>query len=795
MKRLLPILIGLIIVSTFYYPFFFSKKFPIPLDIITGMYLPWMDLTRQIFPNGGPVKNPLPSDVVSLTLPLRFQSINILKHGEFPLWNPGIISGTPLLANFQSAVLNPLNILYWLPTDFIHIWSIQVILQALFAFIFFYFYISQYVKSNYSRLISSFIWTFNGFFAIWFQYNTVIYAAIVLPLAFYAVDKFHSNKKFGFLLAFSIAFSIFSGNPPVSLIVISVSCIYTVFKYYSKIHNIILLAAFFGIGLVYSLPQLLPGLDASRNSIRDFDQIATSANIKFMSLHKLITLSIPDYFGNPSTRNTWKNESSYDNSTLYSGILPFILLILSFRLFAKNKHRQLYQFSYFLLGSCLVLVIRNPLSFWLSQQNILGLSSMVFTRFSFVFSFALALISALVLDEIIDHKVKPVIILKSSLLVLLTIIIPAVITYIISQQFKHTLSIDTDWLLQSQTALRNCILPLIIFTSTFISLFSLVKLRHQLLQIIFINLIFIICYFDLFRFFQKYNTFASQSDYFPSTELTTDLELHSFRFARESAEIIPSNTWLMFPHLQTATGYDTTYSQKYGSLIALINGGTLFDHPNRYLEIDKFSSPLINQLSIDYIIATKKNKYGLSDNGKTPPSINPQQFTIIKDYGRYQLLKNVAALPFIYPVKQIIISSTTADTQKLLLQPNSSELAIINPTPDIPTEINSDVIINNLLLKTQSFSFTTQSNSQLPSFLRLSQNFDPNWHVYIDNIPHNIVETNYALTGILLPPGNHQVVFKYQSYLFDLCVIISLIAISASLLVIIYNLWPKHPQR
>ena len=616
-----------------------------------------------------------------------------------------------------------------------------------------------------------------------------------MPLVFFAIDKFNSNKKYGYILAFSIAFSIFSGNPPVSLIVILVSSIYTIFKYYPKIQTIVILAAFFGLGLVYSAPQLLPGLVASQNSIREFDQVATSANIKFIPLHKLITLSIPDYFGNPTTRNTWKNESSYDNSTLYSGILPLILLICSIYIFVKNKHRRLYEFSYFLISFSLILMIKNPISLWLSQQSFLGLSSMVFTRFSFVFSFALAIISALVINEIINRKVKSIIILKSSFLVLLTIIIPVVITYIISQQFKHTLLIDTDWLLQTQTALRNCILPLAIFTSTFIGLFLLTKLHHQLIKIVLASLIFIVCYFDLFRFFQKYNTFSSQNDYFPQTELTSDLGQHSFRFARESAEIIPSNTWLMFPKLQTSTGYDTTYSQKYGGLIALINGGTLFDHPNRYLEIDSFSSPLINQLSIDYVIATKKNKYGLSDDGKTPPSLNPQQFTVFKDYGRYQLLKNISALPFIYPVKQIVMSTSIADTQKLLLQPNSFDLAIINQTPDISTNISPKVTINNLKIKTQTFSFSTQSDSNLPSFLRISQNYDPNWHVYVDDISQKIIETNYALTGILLQPGNHQVVFKYQSDLFNRSLIISVVAIIVSLLIIILNGWPKTSQQ
>ena len=65
------------------------------------MYYPWLDLKFNGYPTGIPVKNYLPSDVVSLTYPLRYTAINLLKQHAFPFINLHILSGVPLLLKFS----------------------------------------------------------------------------------------------------------------------------------------------------------------------------------------------------------------------------------------------------------------------------------------------------------------------------------------------------------------------------------------------------------------------------------------------------------------------------------------------------------------------------------------------------------------------------------------------------------------------------------------------------------------------------------------------------------------------
>src|SRR5262245_62175469 len=75
-----------------------------PLDIL---YLgePYMSIRE---PAGmTTVKSPLLSDVVASMIPWQKAVRYAVKNGRFPLWNPFILGGEPLLAVQQSAALHP----------------------------------------------------------------------------------------------------------------------------------------------------------------------------------------------------------------------------------------------------------------------------------------------------------------------------------------------------------------------------------------------------------------------------------------------------------------------------------------------------------------------------------------------------------------------------------------------------------------------------------------------------------------------------------------------------------------
>ena len=80
-------------------------------------------------------------------------------------------------------------------------------------------------------------------------------------------------------------------------------------------------------------------METSRVSIRDVDNVTLTNNIKQAGLSKIITMIIPDYFGNPATLNQWPNSGLYDNLTIYQGVIAVILSIYFFRYTFNLKNR------------------------------------------------------------------------------------------------------------------------------------------------------------------------------------------------------------------------------------------------------------------------------------------------------------------------------------------------------------------------------------------------------------------------------------------------------------------------
>ncbi len=242
----------------------------------------------------------------------------------------------------------------------------------------------------------------------------------------------------------------------------------------------------------------------------------------------------------------------------------------------------------------------------------------------------------------------------------------------------------------------------------------------------------------------------------------------------------------MYPNLQTPSGYDTTYSQNYGQFISFINTGDLSKTTNRYLEIDNLNSPLVDLLSSDYFVVTKKSQYRLDVGGSIPLTLN-QNRKIAKDMGDFVIIKNNKSLPFIYPIKNTKLVSNTQETANLFKQIDIHQTALVSDSSVELNQLNNQIKIDQINIQNQKIEFNTIDNShqQLPSFLVISQTFNKNWKLAIDNIPSKTYLTNHAFTGILVPSGNHQIKLVYHPDLFYLSLKIALYSMILSLLLIV----------
>jgi len=72
--------------------------------------------------------------------------------------------------------------------------------------------------------------------------------------------------------------------------------------------------------------------------------------------------------------------------------------------------------------------------------------------------------------------------------------------------------------------------------------------------------------------------------------------------------------------------------------------------------------------------------------------------------------------------------------------------------------------------------------------LVLADSFYPGWKVYVDGVEKKIMRANYFFRGVLLPPGSHQVIFKYEPASFRYGLSITLLTVMVFLLLL--GIWP-----
>jgi len=184
LHRFWPVLFILILWFVFSSPYFIKGLVPYPSKYQVTFFHPW-SVYEQWW---GPVKNNAMPDIITQIYPWKHFTIESLKSGHIPFWNPYNFAGNSHIGNFQSAVFSPFNLLYFL-FPFIDAWSINILLQPLLAGLFTYLLLRTLRTSEMGSLIGAITFMFSGFIVVWMAYGTLGAAILFLPLALYGVEK------------------------------------------------------------------------------------------------------------------------------------------------------------------------------------------------------------------------------------------------------------------------------------------------------------------------------------------------------------------------------------------------------------------------------------------------------------------------------------------------------------------------------------------------------------------------------------------------------------------------------
>lgn len=738
-----------LIILVFFQQFLLGGKLPVPADTIVGMYHPWREVVWDRLTAGVPFKNFLITDPVRQQYPWRQLTINLFKQGQLPLWNPYTYAGTPLLANFQGAPFYPLNVLFFL-LPFNLAWGILILLQPLLGGIFLYFYLRQLKLRPIAALVGALSFSFSGFFIAWLEWGTLLHAALWLPLILLAIEKIFAGKirlKWGALLIFSLCSQFFAGHLQVSFYVFLVTIVYLFWKFAALEKRRSSYLGFFAVvGLIVTIltaVQWLPTLQFIKLSAREIDQSQFNQPGWFIPWQHLIQFLAPDFFGSPTTLNYW-GVFNYAEFIGYLGVIPLIFAF--YAIFWRREKRVVFFAA--LLFITLSFALPTP---WAKLPFRLGLPFIATsqpTRLLLVVDFCLAILAALGIDFLLAKKTA----FKKIVFTLLLFLFLYGLLWLFVLGAGRIWP-NAPWITNLAVSKRNLILPTVFLAAGAI-LFLALPFKKIPKKIIF-SLVFLIICFDLLRFGGKFTPFVKEEWLFPTTRtiefLKKDKEV--FRLMTTDRRLFPPNFSLPYK-LQTIEGYDPLYLTRYAELIAALERGEPDIAPpfgfNRIITPHNYQSRLIDLMNVKYVLSLKEEE-------------SPKLVKVFQE-GQTRVYENKNAFPRAFMVYDYRLAKDRQGAVSLLMD-KAIELTKTVILEEKPPELKFIEGKGGVKIKRyQENQVTIEVETDQRGILVLTDSYYPGWRVSIDGKEAKIYRADYNFRGIIVPEGNHQLVFEYGWY-------------------------------
>jgi hypothetical protein len=272
--------------------------------------------------------------------------VEAIRVGQLPLWTDLLGNGAPLLANHQSAVFYPPNLIYLLmPVE--QAMGYSVVLHLILSGLFAHAWGRAIGLSRFGATVTGLSFMLSGFFVARTQFITIVSGAAWLPLLFLLAERLIQRRTWldATWLGVALALQFLAGHAQLWFYSLWVVGAYVLARALSVLSRragaenaglgearrqrgrvFVLLAGALILSLGLSAAQLLPTAELSLHSQRanglDLDEAMTYSFWPW----RLLTLAIPDLFGSPATGDYW-GYATYWEDAGYIGVLPFLLAL------------------------------------------------------------------------------------------------------------------------------------------------------------------------------------------------------------------------------------------------------------------------------------------------------------------------------------------------------------------------------------------------------------------------------------------------------------------------------------
>ncbi len=722
------------------------------------------------------VKNYLLSDQISQFYPWHhLASQSMQENGKIPSWNPYEFAGQPLIANSQSALFYPPNLLlfFFSPGK---VATVRAIFNILIAGIFMFLLARTLGISRKGSTLASIALAFSGPITVWLGHPH-INVFVWLPYLIWTAEKLIITKKqlfWGLISSLGIGLSILGGHPETTFHICFAFSSYLVLRilYIKKkkinIKKIIigfLIAVFVGglIGSVQLIPFtefLLDSATLSSGGRSNIDGSLFYGKNFAKEMLDSITLLFPNFFGNPVDQDYYHpfGSNNYNEQSIYFGLIPLMLAFGT--LFIPGKPTIL---KIFIFLAIINIAIAWRLPFFDIINHLPVFSIVSNGRMKMVFTFFTIIIAGFGFDyykRIIEEKKN-----KRAFYAMLAIPIISVFTILIISILKSIVMVK---ILNEQIVSNNVFsyknhLILNIFSynnlKTMISIILaisiltlfLLSIKNKINNSIAKNFMVVEVFIELIILAWGFNPTMKEKDILPESPVISFIKKDKEPYRMITIGKSHFSNYNLPHKIFHLGGYDLPVFQSYSDVFLKSGGKNIHAHSWNA------ESNLIDFLNVKYILATKKTKV-------------PDRFLLKNKFIGVDLYENPNVMQRMFMTYDFIQDNDKDNSLKGIINNKFDLSKTILLSDDIPTAITQNLLKNKDKKGKFKITYIDYKNDSIKikietskgGFLNSSEIFTNGWKAKINYIDTKIYKSNYAFRSIFVPSGKHTIEFYYD---------------------------------
>jgi len=587
----------------------FTGRALYPFDVLLVM-TPWKFHAAR-FPEFHQAYNTM-LDPVQQYYPWRHFAVETLRQGVLPLWNPYAFAGTPFVANLQSAIFYPPNLLFLvMPLWRAFTWG--AVLHLFLAGAFTCGLLRALGLRRLPALIGAVAFMFNGFLVAWLEYPAFgLWVMIWLPLVLLLYEQALRSRSWSWAVATGLVIGVqFTGgqlqfSAYLGLFWLGYAALRWLWPPAGERRTawpaVVVVSAGL-LGLALAAVQLLPTLELAPHSHRPQMPAASIRGFALPFSHLILYL-VPNFFGNPVDYNYWGHVAAgrAGEPGLFwetSGYVGASTLVLAF-LGAGLWRRPLPRAFLVLAAICLLLALGTPLYLVLYYvapgfKQLGGVARTLYPA-----AFALACLAAFGADSLMDEtrrdlrwfwRIAPAA-CAAAVVLALAWFWPQVREL---SQVRGFGRVPFPAYLARWTAIAAALVA---------ATFVLIALRRRLSARAFGAAALLVCSADLFLFGFRFNPATDPKMAYFETPAIRYLQQHlgdgrMLSVGRSAMDWMPPNTPTVY-RLRDIQGSDSLWWGPMRNLLQAAQPGA--PRP----DWDRLDSPVFDLLAVRYLLATEE---------------------------------------------------------------------------------------------------------------------------------------------------------------------------------------------